>query len=201
MRWGSAESSSLAGMGQRSARQGSGGVDGGPAPGRRRVAVGARMLPSAPARRLVTLVWVDEGLTVTGLARRLRVNRRTLQRLFERDQISWVLADRIAVGCGYHPCQIWPQWFPSPPDRIGPAVDGRGRGGPPGPSLGEHGGRVGRQHGGGTDRPADAGSGGGRQLSAVPWSGGGRTGELRAVPAGQPGLTRPGGPGGDRRQG
>jgi lambda repressor-like predicted transcriptional regulator len=41
----------------------------------------------------------------------LRVDRSTLHRLLNRDQLRSDAADRIAVTLGRHPSELWPDWF------------------------------------------------------------------------------------------
>lgn len=89
--------------------------------------------PAAPARQLVLAVARERRLGTAELARYLGVDRRTLQRLFSREEISWLLADRLAVACGLHPCAVWPEWFPAAVDtpgrtaRVLPSLVGRDR--------------------------------------------------------------------------
>lgn len=64
-----------------------------------------------PARRALRRLAADTDSTTCALAGRLGVDRSTIQRLFTRDRIRWDAADHIAIGLGYHPSQIWPEWF------------------------------------------------------------------------------------------
>ena len=41
----------------------------------------------------------------------LQVDRSTLHRLLNRDQLRSDAADRIAVTLGRHPSELWPDWF------------------------------------------------------------------------------------------
>ena len=67
-----------------------------------------------PARRALRRLATDRDLTVCALADNIGVDPCTLHRLFTRDRLRWDAADHIAVALGYHPCQLWPEWFDLP---------------------------------------------------------------------------------------
>jgi lambda repressor-like predicted transcriptional regulator len=60
-------------------------------------------------RRLATDTDTDD--SICAIAENIGISRCTLHRLFTRDRIRWDAADHIAVALGYHPCQLWPEWF------------------------------------------------------------------------------------------
>lgn len=45
------------------------------------------------------------------LARQLGVSSRTVVRYRRRRHLSELVADRLAVAAGFHPGNVWPQWF------------------------------------------------------------------------------------------
>jgi lambda repressor-like predicted transcriptional regulator len=70
--------------------------------------------PAEPARRALRLLAADRDLSICALADNIGVDPCTVHRLFTRDRIRWDAADHIAVALGYHPCQLWPEWFDLP---------------------------------------------------------------------------------------
>jgi plasmid maintenance system antidote protein VapI len=66
--------------------------------------------PTEPVRDLLARLARDRALTVSELARQLQLDRRTVQRVCARESLSLATADRLAVACGRHPCEIWPEW-------------------------------------------------------------------------------------------
>ena len=67
--------------------------------------------PAEPARRALRRLATDRDLSIRALAANIGVDPCTIHRLFTRDRIRWDAADHIAVALGYHPCQLWPEWF------------------------------------------------------------------------------------------
>jgi lambda repressor-like predicted transcriptional regulator len=67
--------------------------------------------PAAPARRLLARVVADCDGNLTAASVALQVDRSTLHRLLNRDQLRSDAADRIAVTLGRHPSELWPEWF------------------------------------------------------------------------------------------
>jgi lambda repressor-like predicted transcriptional regulator len=67
--------------------------------------------PAEPVRRALRRLAADTDDSICAIAERIGINRCTLHRLFTRDRIRWDAADHIAVALGYHPCQLWPEWF------------------------------------------------------------------------------------------
>ncbi len=70
--------------------------------------------PAEPARRALRRLAKDRDLSICALADNVGVDRDALHRLFTRDRLRCDAADRIAVALGYHPCQLWPEWFDFP---------------------------------------------------------------------------------------
>ena len=68
--------------------------------------------PADPARRALRRLAADRDNTILDIAIAAVIDRCTLQRLFTRDRLRYDAADNIAVALGYHPCQLWPEWFP-----------------------------------------------------------------------------------------
>lgn len=62
-------------------------------------------LPTAPIRPLLASLGVAE------VADRLGRDRRALQRALARPRLRAALADELAVACGRHPWEVWPEWF------------------------------------------------------------------------------------------
>jgi lambda repressor-like predicted transcriptional regulator len=67
--------------------------------------------PAAPALRLLTARAEDDRVSLTELAQRIRLPRRTLHRVLASSRLRWDTADRVAVALGRHPFEIWPSWF------------------------------------------------------------------------------------------
>jgi lambda repressor-like predicted transcriptional regulator len=67
--------------------------------------------PAEPARRALRRLAAETDDSICAIAEHIGINRCTLHRLFTRDRIRWDAADHIAVALGYHPCQLWPEWF------------------------------------------------------------------------------------------
>jgi lambda repressor-like predicted transcriptional regulator len=67
--------------------------------------------PAEPARRALRRLAAARDDSICAIAANIGVDPCTLHRLFTRDRIRWDAADRIAVALGYHPCQLWPEWF------------------------------------------------------------------------------------------
>lgn len=93
----------------------------GPAPsrgGRRRrmavPAVGASRFSAGPVRELIEQRMRLCDVSLPELAATLGVPLRTLHRVLHAPVLGWMVADRCAVALGYHPCQLWPDWFPQP---------------------------------------------------------------------------------------
>jgi lambda repressor-like predicted transcriptional regulator len=63
-----------------------------------------------------------DGTSLLELAATLRLPLRTLRRVQRSELLAWTVADRCAVALGYHPCQLWPQWFG--PDARGGSGEG-----------------------------------------------------------------------------
>lgn len=53
----------------------------------------------------------------------LGIPLRTLHRILQAQLLGWMVADRCAVALGYHPCQLWPDWFPDQPAAHGDLDD------------------------------------------------------------------------------
>jgi lambda repressor-like predicted transcriptional regulator len=70
--------------------------------------------PAEPARRALRRLADGTDTSICAIADNIGVDRDTLHRLFTRDRLRWDAADRIAVALGYHPCQLWPEWFEFP---------------------------------------------------------------------------------------
>ena len=70
--------------------------------------------PAEPARRALRRLAASRDDSICAIAENIGVDRDTLHRLFTRDRLRWDAADRIAVALGYHPCQLWPEWFDLP---------------------------------------------------------------------------------------
>ena len=68
--------------------------------------------PAEPARRALRRLAADRNSTVIDIAAAAGIDRCTLQRIYTRDRLRYDAADNIAVALGYHPCQLWPDWFP-----------------------------------------------------------------------------------------
>ncbi|MDQ1747478.1 MAG: Winged helix-turn-helix DNA-binding [Frankiaceae bacterium] len=68
--------------------------------------------PAEPARRALRRLAAERDNTIVDIAMAAGIDRCTLQRLFTRDRLRYDAADNIAVALGYHPCQLWPEWFP-----------------------------------------------------------------------------------------
>lgn len=68
--------------------------------------------PAEPARRALRRLAAHRDNTIVDIAVAAGIDRCTLQRLFTRDRLRYDAADNIAVALGYHPCQLWPEWFP-----------------------------------------------------------------------------------------
>jgi plasmid maintenance system antidote protein VapI len=72
-----------------------------------------------PARRMLRRLAAERDLTVGELAALLRLDRRTVSRIFGRDRLRADTADRIAVASGRHPSELWPDYYRT--DDIPPA--------------------------------------------------------------------------------
>jgi lambda repressor-like predicted transcriptional regulator len=88
--------------------------------------MGSVRFPVDPVRQLIERRLLDRGVSLLECACTLGLPLRTLVRVLGSDTISWMVADRCAVAFGYHPCQLWPDWFAdpqpqSPPRRREPA--------------------------------------------------------------------------------
>jgi lambda repressor-like predicted transcriptional regulator len=68
--------------------------------------------PAEPARRALRQLAADPDNTIVDIAVAAGIDRCTLQRLFTRARLRYDAADNIAVALGYHPCELWPEWFP-----------------------------------------------------------------------------------------
>lgn len=75
------------------------------------MAIGARRFPADPVRRLLTERISRGDLHLAEMAATTRLPLRTLRRLVAARDLNWTVADRCAVALGYHPCQLWPEWF------------------------------------------------------------------------------------------
>lgn len=75
------------------------------------VAMGARRFPTEPVRQLLAQRITCGDLHLADLAATTRLPLRTLRRLVALHDLDWIVADRCAVALGYHPCQLWPEWF------------------------------------------------------------------------------------------
>jgi len=53
----------------------------------------------------------DRGLAITEMADILRLPRRTLVRALSQSRLRWDAADRCAIALGYHPVELWPNWY------------------------------------------------------------------------------------------
>ena len=69
------------------------------------------LFPAEPVRARLRALAADEHASVVDLARRLGIDRRTVQRVFTRDWLRSDAADRLAVALGHHPFEIWDSWF------------------------------------------------------------------------------------------
>ncbi|HEU0130563.1 MAG TPA: hypothetical protein VFQ85_06185 [Mycobacteriales bacterium] len=67
--------------------------------------------PAEPARRALRRLVAETDDSICAIAANIGVDPCTLHRLFMRDRLRWDAADHIAVALGYHPCQLWPEWF------------------------------------------------------------------------------------------
>ena len=65
----------------------------------------------APAQRLLRQQAAKQSGDLSALADILRLDRSTLYRVLGRDRLRYDTADRIAVGLGRHPSELWPEWF------------------------------------------------------------------------------------------
>ena len=89
--------------------------------------VGAARFPAAPVRALVAHRMTLGCVSLAELAVTLRLPLRTLQRVRRSEVLGWTVADRCAVALGYHPSQLWPEWFAAPAahrPRAAPSVAG-----------------------------------------------------------------------------
>ena len=68
-------------------------------------------LPAAPAQRLLRQQAARQAGDLSALAQVLRLDRSTLYRVLGRERLRYDTADRIAVGLGRHPSELWPEWF------------------------------------------------------------------------------------------
>lgn len=64
-----------------------------------------------PARRALRQLATDKDNTIVDIALAAGIDRCTVQRIFTRDRLRYDAADNVAVALGYHPCQLWPEWF------------------------------------------------------------------------------------------
>jgi lambda repressor-like predicted transcriptional regulator len=73
--------------------------------------MGSLRFPVEPVRLLVEQRLHDRKVSLLECSRTLGLPLRTLVRVLGSETISWMVADRCAVAFGYHPCQLWPDWF------------------------------------------------------------------------------------------
>jgi lambda repressor-like predicted transcriptional regulator len=66
---------------------------------------------AAPAQRLLRQQAAHQAGDLSALAQVLRLDRSTLYRVLGRERLRYDTADRIAVGLGRHPSELWPEWF------------------------------------------------------------------------------------------
>lgn len=88
-------------------------------PGPRPSGLGAARFPAAPVQALIEQRSLQRGLALPELAIILRIPLRTLHRILQAQLLGWMVADRCAVALGYHPCQLWPDWFADDPSDDG----------------------------------------------------------------------------------
>lgn len=69
----------------------------------------ARRLPARPLQSALSHTKRAHGLSWEQLAIRLGVCSRTLFRLMRANQVSYVVADRMACRLGLHPVVLWPK--------------------------------------------------------------------------------------------
>lgn len=50
------------------------------------------------------------GASARALAQRLSISHRSVSR-WRRSGLTEAQADELAVRCGMHPCQVWPEWW------------------------------------------------------------------------------------------
>lgn len=62
-----------------------------------------RRYPLEPLRRLS---WLSRG----EFAKKVSVGGKDYARYWS-EGVSWKVADRIAGACGFHPAEVWPEWF------------------------------------------------------------------------------------------
>lgn len=74
--------------------------------------VGASRFPAAPVQALLEHRLRHGSVALPELALVLGIPLRTLHRILQAQLLGWMVADRCAVALGYHPCQLWPDWFP-----------------------------------------------------------------------------------------
>ena len=55
----------------------------------------------------------ERDIGIVDIAVAAGIDRCTLQRLCTRERLRYDAADNIAIALGYHPCQLWPEWFPT----------------------------------------------------------------------------------------
>ena len=75
------------------------------------IGAGPTFLPAAPAQRLLRQQAAHQAGDLSALAQVLRLDRSTLYRVLGRERLRYDTADRIAVGLGRHPSELWPEWF------------------------------------------------------------------------------------------
>jgi lambda repressor-like predicted transcriptional regulator len=75
------------------------------------VQLGAATFPARPVRLLLQHRMLHDGASLPEVAASVQIPLRTLHRVLHAERLSWTVADRCAVALGYHPCQLWPEWF------------------------------------------------------------------------------------------
>lgn len=69
---------------------------------------------TAPIVSLVDIALDEPGVTLRSLAAELGLARRDLQRVLGHRQVHATTADALAVALGYHPGELWADWFGAP---------------------------------------------------------------------------------------
>lgn len=75
-----------------------------------------RRLPARPLQTALRNQKQNQDLSWEQLATQLGVRSRTLFRLMQARDVSWLVADRIACRLGSHPSLLWPDEWPDHPD-------------------------------------------------------------------------------------
>lgn len=69
------------------------------------------MFPAEPARKALVTLALRRQLSLMDAALEINLDEATARNVFLRRRLRWDHADIVAVALGWHPTELWPDWF------------------------------------------------------------------------------------------